>query len=361
MVQAFRKKYLKSPLVISTITPTGQDMARKKFGDAGEIVYFPFDFPFAVKLALRNIKPWLFVHTETEIWPNFLFALGKKDIPSVIVNGRISIKSSRNYGWFRFFFRRVLANISVFGMQTREDCLRIIRIGADPRRVHISGNMKFDVPLPEVSNDYAGAVRKKMGFAANDLIFVVGSTHEGEEEILLQVYQRLKGDLNRLKMLMAPRHPERCEDVIRLSDKLQIPIEKRTERQKQGGEIQADILLLDTIGELAQAYCMGDVIFVGGSLVPIGGHNLLEPIMYRKPVLFGPYMQNTADIANLLKDLGGGIEVQDEDSCYQAAKQLLGDQHLREQAGRAAFGILEDNRGATEKNIAVLEPMLEYE
>jgi len=348
------------PIVVSTITPTGQAVARKKIGTVQRILYFPFDFPFTTRRSLRSVRPFLFVHTETEIWPNFLFALGVRGIPSAIVNGRISSRSSRQYGWFRFFFRRVLASVTVFGMQSRLDAYRIIGIGADPSRVFITGNMKFDVPLPKDSNANRDGIREEMGLPTDGLVFVAGSTHEGEEEILADVYTRLKQECPGLRMLLAPRHPDRCNDVERLCGQKAISVERRTRRREKGkGVSQADVLLLDTIGELAHAYAIGDVVFVGGSLVPVGGHNLLEPILYKKPVLFGPNTENTADIAAELKQSGGGIEVSDRESLFREVKRLLEDPEDRESAGRAAYGILEEHRGATERNLAILRPFLE--
>jgi len=356
-----RASYPKIPVVCSTITPTGLTIARKKFTDALGVVYFPFDFALAARQALRTIRPRLFIHTETEIWPNFLLMLNRHGIPSAIVNGRISSRSSRNYGRFRFFFIRVLSNVCVFGMQTRQDCHRIIKIGADPRKVYITGNMKFDVPLPVNSNDSVNAVRSEMGFSSTSLVFVAGSTHAGEEEILLDVYLKLKSQVPGLKMLLAPRHPERCDAVERLARNRQIIMGRRTHKKSGSDVRQVDVLLLDTIGELARAYSIGDIVFVGGSLIPeVGGHNLLEPIMYQKPVLFGPYTENTADIALALKERGGGIEVSDREGLCREAGRLLGDPVARESIGRAAFGILEEHRGATERNLAILQPFLDY-
>ena len=359
LVQKLIRAYPQFPVVASTITPTGQAVARSKFAEACRIIYFPFDYPFSIRLALKSVRPCLFVHTETEIWPNFLFTLGRKGIPSAIVNGRISSRSSRHYGWFRFFFRPVLANISVFGMQSRLDCYRIIRIGADPRRVFITGNMKFDIPLHGDAEERMDTIRAEMGFALDNLLFVAGSTHAGEEEILLDVYVKLKKEIPNMKMLLAPRHPERCDEVERLCDKRRVVVGRRTRRKSADGEGRVDVLLLDTIGELAQAYSMGDVVFVGGSLVPVGGHNLLEPVMHKKPVLFGPYTENTVDIANELKQTGGGVEVYNRESVFLEAKRLFEDLDHRESVGRAAYGILEEHRGATERNLAILRPFLE--
>ncbi len=343
------------PLIVSTITPTGQKVAQEKFPDIDKVIYFPFDYPLSAHQALKRIDPRLFIHTETEIWPNFLFMLGRKGIPSVIINGRISARSCKQYGWFRFFFKRVLASISVFGMQSKEDCLRIIRIGADPEKVFITGNMKFDIPDTPFSQEKVDLGRREMGFSNQDLIFVAGSTHSGEEEILLEVFLRLKIDVPRLRLLLAPRHPERCNDIEKLIIRKQISLRRRTQIMTDQEHGESDILLLDTIGELAQSYLIGDIVFVGGSLVPVGGHNLLEPIVYKKPVLFGPYTDNTIDIVTELKKVNGGIEVYNEDSLFNEALKLLNDPKYRERMGQAAYGIIEAHRGATERNFGVVQ------
>jgi 3-deoxy-D-manno-octulosonic-acid transferase len=278
-----------------------------------------------------------------------------------LLNGRISRESLRRYGCFRSFFRRALKNIQVFGMQSRDDAYRIIRMGADPRRVHVTGNMKFDTPASPEPGCVPGGVRREMGIGEDDLLFVAGSTHAGEEEILLEVYLRLRASLPRLKMLLAPRHPERCHEIFKRITAQGISVVKQTQRTERLEDAGTDVVLLDTIGDLARAYSAGHVVFVGGSLVPVGGHNLLEPVLYRKPVLFGPHTENTAEIAASLKASGGGIEVRDADECFTQALGLLNDPSKREKAGKAAFQILERNRGAVDRNLALVLPMMEDE
>ena len=343
-------------IVVSTITPTGQRVAREKLGSAADVIYFPFDYAFSTSRILKTVRPRLFIHTETEIWPNFLFMLAKQGIPSLIVNGRISARSCRQYGWFRFFFRQVLGSVSAFGMQSKQDCLRIIQIGADPRRVFVTGNMKFDVPIGREPDAVSSTIRKKFGFPDDVLVWVSGSTHPGEEEVVLDVFEKLRPLFRGLKLLLAPRHPERCPEVARMAISRHLRVQMRTERR--GGAAEVDVLLLDTMGELAEAYAAGDIVFVGGSLTPVGGHNLLEPIAHRRPVLFGRYMDNAVDIARALKELGGGVEVYDGDSLYHAARKLLGDPEQRRAIANAAYGIIEEHRGATERNLGLLRRFL---
>lgn len=346
------------PVVASSITRTGMAVARERFEGVRRIVYFPFDFPWPVWRTLRGIRPRLVVHTETEIWPNFLLMLARRGIPSAIVNGRISEDSCRNHRKVRFFTRQVLSNVAVFSMQSRRDCLRIIGIGADPSRVHLVGNMKHDVPVPDAGDDTGKRLRGEMGFSEEDLILVAGSTHEGEEETVLEVFRRLRGEMDRLKLLVAPRHPERFGRVERLLNGDGLSVQRRSAQGASGTRLESDVLLLDTIGELALAYSVADVAFVGGSLVPVGGHNLLEPVRYRKPVLFGPYTHKIQDVAAALVDAGGGNVVEGVADLFEAARRLLGDAGRRKQAGEAAHGVLAANRGATERNLALLGPLL---
>jgi 3-deoxy-D-manno-octulosonic-acid transferase len=344
------------PILISSITPAGREMARTQFGDGERIACFPFDYPLPVWLALRNVRPRAFLHTETEIWPYFLLMVGRKGIPTAIVNGRMSEGSCRRYGWFRFFLRKVLLSVQVFAMQSKTDCHRIIRIGADPRRVYLTGNMKFDVPVPHDGEERGRALREELGFGAEAQVFVAGSTHDGEEQILLDVYTELKKGVPGLKMLLAPRHPERCGELERMCAKAGVSTGRRTLRTGRTGIEGVDVLLLDTMGELAGVYATADMVFVGGTFVPIGGHNPLEPILYRKPVLFGPHTHKITDIAAALLEAGGGIRVEDGDGLLEAARRWIENPEQREAAGRAAHGILDRHRGATERNLAVLRP-----
>jgi 3-deoxy-D-manno-octulosonic-acid transferase len=218
--------------------------------------------------------------------------------------------------------------------------------------------MKFDVPVPDDSEERRKALREAMGFGEDSLVLVAGSTHDGEEKILISVFAELKKELPRLKMLLAPRHPERCGDLERLCEKERVSTERRTRSKGMAGMDGTDVLLLDTMGELAQAYVTADVVFVGGSLVPIGGHNPLEPILYKKPVLFGPHTEKIADTVNALLEVGGGIRVGGRAELLEEARRLLENPARREALGRAAYGIMEGHRGAVERNLAILVPFL---
>ncbi len=346
------------PIVLSSITPAGRTAAGKAFGEGERVICFPFDYPVPVLLALRKMHPCCFVATETEIWPYFLLSVGRKGIPAAILNGRISEASCRRFGWFRFFMRHVLRSVQVFAMQSRTDCLRVIRIGADPRRVFLTGNMKFDVPVPEDEEKRRRSLREEMGWAEDCPVLVAGSTHEGEERILLDVYGMLKKELPRLRIILAPRHPERSIELQRFCKKERFSTRCRTDAGGKAASEPVDVLLLDTMGELAGVYAAADLVFLGGTLVPIGGHNPLEPILYRKPVLFGPHTEKIRDIVDCLLHVGGGIRVRDREELLAEARRLIEDPEHGRSVGRAAYRILAEHRGATERNLAILRPFL---
>ncbi len=356
-VRKLKKLVPDLPIAISSITPAGRATAETEFRDGERILCFPFDYPLPVWLALRNVHPRCFVATETEIWPYFLLMIGRRGVPAAILNGRMSETSCRRFGWFRFFLRHVLRSVHVFAMQSRTDCHRIIRIGADPRRVFLTGNMKFDVPVPDDGEERGRALREEMGWTEDCPVLVAGSTHEGEEKLLIDVYAALKKEVPGFKMILAPRHPERCEDLQRVCEKESFAIGRRTQRKGAGAE-PVDVLLLDTMGELAGVYAAADLVFLGGTFVPIGGHNPLEPILYKKPVLFGPHTEKITDTARALLEVGGGIRVEDRDELLEEAGRLIEDPEHRRSTGRAAFGILAEHRGATERNLAILRPFL---
>jgi len=357
ILRALRRCHPDLPIVLSTITSTGQQTARQKVPEADHIIYFPFDYYPIVRRAIRTVNPRLFIHTETEIWPNFLWGLLRRGIPSVIVNGRLSERSMRGYRRFGFFFRRVLEAIAVFGMQSERDGERAVAIGARPDRVRITGNMKFDQAEPVLGEGEREALRSTLRIPPSSRIIIAGSTHQGEEVAVVEAFKRLRASRPDLRLLIAPRHPERFDEVARIAGAAGLSTARKT-RLDAGEAGEPEAVVIDTIGELARLYGIGDIIFVGGTLAPVGGHNLLEPIAFRKPVLFGPHVQNTADIAEALLEAGGAVQVDGVEALFSAASRLLDDPEALEEAGRRAYGIIEPNQGATERNLAVVEQFL---
>lgn len=278
----------------------------------------------------------------------------------MIVSGRISSRSFPRYRMFRFFFSRVLANLSCCCMQSPSDAQRIVELGAAPEAVRITGNLKFDQVLPEVSPQQQEKLCGDLNLKPGQPVFIAGSTHPGEEEIVLAAFRELKKSFPELALIIAPRHPGRFDEVASLIRESGIPFSRKTTLQ-DGAAGHADVILLDTIGELATLYSIATVVFIGGSLVPVGGHNVLEAAVFKKPVLFGPHMDSCAEIAGAMKQNGGGIVVADLQGLLEKTRQLLSDSSLRESAGARAYHVVAENSGALQKNMAVLKPIIEQQ
>jgi len=358
IIKKIKEVYPQKKIVLSTITATGNNTARQKIPEIDFLIYFPYDFFFIVKKVLTIINPCIFIHTETEIWPNFLFFLHQKAIPSVIVNGRISSKSCRRYKFFGWFFKKVFNKVSAFGMQSLVDYQKVIDIGADPQKVLITGNMKFDQKTPDVNDRYKEELLNKLNLGLEDKIFIAGSTHWPEEDIILEVFQQLIKEYPNLILVLAPRHPERFSEIEKLVRKKGLTVDRKSQIKKHQHSLRSQVILLDTIGELAQFYSIGEIIFVGGSLVNIGGHNILEPLIYKKPVIFGPYIQNVSEFVSILIESGAGILVVTKNDLLFQAQKLLSNKEEAQLRGERGFQVIKVNQGATEKNFAIIKRFL---
>ncbi len=355
IIKKIKETYPQKKIVFSTITFTGNKTAREKISEIDFLIYFPYDFFFIVKKILTIINPCIFIHTETEIWPNLLFFLHQRQIPSVIVNGRISSKSCRRYKLFKWFFKKVFNKVSAFGMQSMIDYQRVLDIGADPQKVLITGNMKFDQKIPDANDDHKEKLLNELNLGWNDKIFIAGSTHSGEEDIILEVFQHLIKEYSNLVLILAPRHPERFSEVEKLMKKKGLTVHRKSQISKYRPLSRPRVILIDTIGELAQLYSIGEIIFVGGSLVNIGGHNLLEPLVYKKPVIFGPYTHNVSEFVDVLIESGGGIVVKTKEDLLFHAQRLLRNSEEVRIGGERGFHVLKVNQGATEKNLELIK------
>ena len=356
LVRLIKERYPDIKIVFSTTTPTGRSLAQKEAGFVDSLIYFPFDFPWAVRRVVEAIKPVLFVVVEKEIWPNTYRVLKDRDIPVVVVNGTISERSFRWYRAMGFFFRDVFSRITVYCAGTEEDGRRATALGIPPERVVTTGNIKFDMDDTYGEEGYFRRLREDLAIDESDLVIVAGSTHQGEEEMILRVFRRLREDFKGLVLVLAPRHPERFDEVESLIRDHGLDCGRRT---KGGG---AEVILLDTLGELRGMYGVGDVTLVGGSLVDgVGGHNLLEPACLGKPVVYGTYLGGYATMAGLLENGGGGIRVRDEEELFKVLKRLLSDGEAREEMGRSARKVVESNRGALEKTLRVIDGFLRRE
>jgi 3-deoxy-D-manno-octulosonic-acid transferase len=356
-----KKRYPSLRLFVSTTTVTGQQVASHEIGEADAVFYFPLDFPFIVKRTLRLVNPRLFLMVETEIWPNLLRACRRAGVKTAVVNGRISTRSYPRYRLVRPLFKRVLADIDRFCMQSSESADRLIDVGADPARVSVTGNLKFD--SIRAAGAAAGSDRAKprvlrfFDVPADRPVVIAGSTMRGEEIVVLKAFERMRADAPRALLVIAPRHPERFNEVEQLARDEGFKTTRRTQLTIDE-DPAADVIVLDTIGELAQLYRAATVVFVGGSLVPTGGHNILEPAAFGRAILFGPHMQNFKEIAATFLEQRAAIEVRDEWELEAAFRELLSDAARRGALGRAAQAIVDGNHGARARTLDAIAALL---
>jgi len=347
LIRDLRKKYPNRKFILSTVTVTGNYTAKQRVPEADAVFYFPFDYPWIVRRVIKIINPAIVLVAETEIWPNFFRELKRQGIPSALINGRISPKSYGNYLKFKTFFTQVFEQVTLFCMQSEEDAVRIKDIGASADKVTITGNLKFDQKIPT-------AQQLPVSIAPGRRVITAGSTHRGEEAILLEIYGRLRKRYPDLVLIIAPRHPERFDEVCGIITSAGYECQRRTRTK---GPVK-DVVLLDTIGELRAFYGLCDIAFVGGSLVKVGGHNLLEPAAMKKPVIFSSYMFNFKEISEALIRAGGGIMVKDKDELYGKLDNLLADKELASSIGEKAFKVIAENSGATTRTIDAVHRLI---
>src|SRR5581483_7005339 len=310
LIADLRERYPRLRLYLSTTTIAGQQVAKRNL-QVDDVFYFPFDWAFIVRRTLNIVKPRVFIMMETEIWPNLLRECRRRGVRTVLVNGRISSRSYPRYRLVRPFFRRVLACVDLFCMQSEEAARRLIDLGADPARVSVTGSLKFDaLELPAPSHMRPrDRVLRFFRVSPSRPVVVAGSTMRGEESAVLRAFARVKAGAPGALAILAPRHPERFAEVERLARDAGFVTMRRSELPIDA-EPRADVVVLDSIGELAQIYQLATVVFVGGSLVEHGGHNILEPAIFGKAIVFGPYMQNFREIADTFVANGAAAQVQ---------------------------------------------------
>ncbi len=354
LISELRQRYPRLRLFLSTTTLAGQQLARRSVADVDGVLYFPFDWAFSVRRTLNQVKPRLFVMIETEIWPNLLRECRRRGVPTVLVNGRISYRSFPRYRLIRPLFRHVLADVDRFCVQGGEAARRLEQLGADPARITVTGSLKFDaldvVPMPGRGR---ARVLRFFRMAPNRPVLVAGSTIKGEEETIIRAFNRLRTGGSNPLLVLAARHPERFAEVERLCQYEGLSTVRRTDLPIDA-EPRADAVVLDTIGELAEVYQIATVVFVGGSLVRAGGHNILEPAVFGKPIVFGPHMENFAEIAETFLANDAAVQVRSGRELDAAIASLMGDPVRRARLGAAARALVEANRGAGDRTLAVI-------
>lgn len=366
LIHALRRHFPDHRLVISTTTMTGQTVARQQISEADAVCYFPFDWRFTVRRALNAVQPEIVILMESELWLNFLSECHNRQVPTIVVNGRISDRSFPRSQKFGFFVRRLYELATGFLMQSQLDAERAIKLGAVADRVSVSGNLKYDVADSSQSpklKETARQLDETFALGQSPLI-VAGSTGEGEEQVLLAAFAELRKMPGRetARLLIAPRHPERFGSVAELIASSEGKCARRSAASDAAKH--AEIILLDSIGELAAIYQFAWIVFVGGSLVPVGGHNILEAALFAKPIVVGPHMQNFREITaeflrrNALVQLKKTEASQQVRDLCRTFDKLLGDQTWASELGANARQAIEDNRGATAKTVAAIAELL---
>jgi 3-deoxy-D-manno-octulosonic-acid transferase len=372
LAHALHERFPEARFLFSTVTKTGQQVAIQRFAAYGEgnTFYFPIDLATVTKRVLSWIQPAMLVIVDTEIWPNILHQAHRRGISAVLVNGRISAASFRYYRWARRPLSRVFGHYRILMMQSDEDAVRISQMGAPKGKIVVTGNIKFD--KDPVEKEAVDAAARKLGeeFGLEKIaapLIVAGSTHEGEEQILLQVFQQIRciPDLQHTRLLLAPRHPERFDSVAQLVTRSGFSVQRRSDNTGSGPG--SPVLLLDSLGELAAAYRFGTIVFVGGTLVRRGGHSIVEPAMYSRAIVTGPFMDNFRQISEEFRAHNGirQIRAKEENRGMQIQqlldvfRQLLQNEGDRNALGAAAHSILERNRGAAHRTSQMLASIFE--
>lgn len=358
VVNAFRRRHPDWRCVVSTTTDTGMVEARKRFSDL-TVIYWPFDFSWAVGRTLDALRPKLVVLAESELWPNFLHAAQRRDIPVVVINGRMSPRSAGRYAKFGWLTRPLmLSRIAQFAMQSTGYATALKRLGVPAERIAVTGSVKYDGVLGEKNNPQSVKLARELGIASEDLVWVAGSTHAPEEAIVLDVFRRLRVKHPNLRLLLVPRSPDRFDEVARLIDHCAFSFARRS-RLKQPPADRPAVILLDTMGELNAAWGLADVGFTGGSLDgKRGGQSMIEPAGLGIPVVFGAHVWNFRDAAARLIEVNGAVKVDTWQSMKHELLRMLDDPELRHKMGEAARAMVIEQQGATERTLDVLDEVI---
>lgn len=357
-VKALQKAYPHLPIVITTMTPTGSERVKaafeKELNQTIFHVYVPYDVPFAIQNFLKRMTPKILILMETEIWPNMITECHKQKISIVIANARLSPKSLKHYQMGHVVVRPLMDKVTFIGAQSQMDADRFVEIGAKFDKVKNIGNIKFDISWPDEVIEKGKLLRTQLGEARQ--VLIAASTHEGEEEIILSVYQKLKSQFPDLILLLVPRHPPRFERVASLCEAKGLVIVKRTDGKLCLSE--TDVFLGDTMGEMGIFYAASDIAFVGGSFTPIGGHNLLEPAALGLPILTGPHLHNFVYISEVLLAANGAVLVENEGVLFKTLNSLLMDPKLCQELGQNALAVVAQNKGALKRLLTLVARML---
>jgi len=357
LIRALKRKYPEKDIVVSVTTSQGMEIARNELqGEVKKLVTMPIDFWWSIHKMVAFINPSLFVLVETDIWPGLIFHLKERGVKAVLVNGRISPRTLTRYRCFRTFIRSVLDSFESCLMQSDLDRDRLLEIGLSEDTVKTVGNIKFDRDWMPMDEKECGQWLDTLNLSPEDALWVAGSTHRGEEDVILDAFLRLRKSFPALRLIIAPREVDRAGELEKLisSKGLSAVLRKDLPHKRT----PCDVLILDTLGELERIYGIAQISFVGGSLEPIGGHNLLEPASFGKPVLFGPHTHNFVLMSQLIVEAGGGKRVADGEALFETMKEILSDPKISDSMGRRAGEFVELNKGALGRAMEYIENYL---
>lgn len=353
LIKKIKERHPSWGIYFSTLTNTGMRIAKEKLVNVDNIFFVPVDFVHVVRRFFKALKPKVFVLAESELWPNLLREAKKRTNGVLLINGRISPRSFKKYSRFKFITKKILENVDFFLVQTEKDKQSLEKVGVNSDEIKVVNNLKSEIDLPLMIEEELSRLKKKLCIPETKEVIVAGSTRKGEEKMLLEAYAEARNFREDLLLIFAPRHPERFDEVERICRSFPFKVLRRTQVSPS---TQWDVLILDTIGELAQIYSLCDVAFIGGSLVPWGGQNLLEPAFYKKPVFFGPHMENFAFLAEKFIQSGAARITYKEKDLVEMF--LIKDEKSLEEMGDNAKKILNSLQGATEKTIEAIEAMM---
>lgn len=359
ILKEIKNQFPKSPLILSSTTKAGHGLATKSVPEADAAIYFPLDIPCAMTRSFNRIHPRLILTVETELWPNFFQLAKLRGIKTAIVNGRIAGKTLKNAAKMHFLYKWVLSNVDLFCMQTDLDAQHVISMGADPEHVKVVGNTKFDQTLPDDAVTRVQALRKLMSYPEGTNLFVAGSTNPGEDEPVLDAYLLAKEKIPGLQLLIAPRQIERGDEIAELAKARGLNAVCRSSLSEDSQAPEGSVVILNTIGELAIAFGLATVAFVGGSLIPKGGHNILQPLAWGKPVFFGPYMHKSKDSAELALSNQIGFQISDSKELGDGIITLMQDPERRKQISEKALEVMQQNRGAATRTAKAIAQLME--
>ncbi|MDP8033289.1 lipid IV(A) 3-deoxy-D-manno-octulosonic acid transferase [Pasteurella atlantica] len=357
LVKKLQKDYPNLPLTFTTVTPTGSERVKAAFGESVFHFYLPYDIPYFVKKFLNFVQPKAIIVVETELWPNLIYHTNQRNIPFIIANARLSPRSTKRYGYVKKLLRPMLDSITLIMAQDKTSADRYLELGIEEQYLINTGNLKFDLNVDEALHQQIIQLKHSLNVTQRP-IWIAGSTHEGEDQLILNAHQELLKDYPDLILILVPRHPERFESVANIIKKTEMNFIRRSHQQSFTPEIS--ILLGDTMGEMMLLYGLANIAFVGGSLIKQGGHNPLEPIAFKLPVISGVHTYNFTEIYEKLSYINGFIEIQsDTEALIQAVRSLLENTNYCKQIGDAGFQVLKENQGALKRHLSLLTPYLQ--